>query len=184
MKTDVPVGIGFRNPDRAIVLLGGLGGCDLTHFGGTEYASVIIKQQWGLPPALDMDYEKYVQAAVRQVVREGLAESSHDLSDGGLAVALAECSFPNGIGASVDLDSDLRAEFLLFHEGPSRILVSTSDPDAVLRIAATNNVEAIVIGSTVAGRLDIARRGEKLAGCEVAALKASWEGALPKLLHG
>ncbi len=64
------------------------------------------KQLWGLPPALDMDYEKRVQAAIREIVAEGLAESAHDLSDGGLAVALAECSFgPAGIGAQIDLDS-------------------------------------------------------------------------------
>ena len=46
---------------------------------------------WGLPPALDMDYEKRVQAAIREIVNAGLAESAHDLGDGGLAVALAEC---------------------------------------------------------------------------------------------
>ena len=184
MKTAPPAGIGFRDSGRAIVLLGGPGACDLTRFGGTEYASVILQQQWGLPPALDMDYEKRVQAAIRQAVGEGLAESSHDLSDGGLAVALAECAFPHGIGCSVDLASDLRPEFLLFHEGPSRILVSTNNPDAVCRVAAAHRVDAMVIGATLAGRLEIARRGELLVRCEVAALRALWEGALPKLLQG
>ena len=83
-----------------MILLGGLGGCDDTRFGGTEYAKVVLNQLWGLPPALDMDYEKRVQAAVREIVAQGLAESAHDLSDGGLAVALAECSFgPAGVGA-------------------------------------------------------------------------------------
>ena len=53
-------------------------------------------------------------------------ESAHDLSDGGLAVALAECCFgENGVGADIRLDADLSPEFLLFHEGPSRIIVST-----------------------------------------------------------
>ena len=74
-----------------------------------------------------MDYEKRVQSAMREIVAEGLAESAHDLSDGGLAVALAECSFgPAEIGASIDLDSDLRPEMLAFHEAPSRILISTA----------------------------------------------------------
>ena len=53
-----------------------------------------------------MDYEKRVQDAIREIVAAGLAESAHDLSDGGLAVALAECCFgPAGIGAQIDLDS-------------------------------------------------------------------------------
>ena len=50
-----------------------------------------------------MDYEKRVQAAIREIVDAGLAESAHDVSDGGLAVALAECSFgADGVGASID----------------------------------------------------------------------------------
>ncbi len=56
---------------------------------------------WGLPPALDMDYEKRVQAAMREIVDAGLAESAHDLGDGGLAVALAECSLGHRRGRSV-----------------------------------------------------------------------------------
>ncbi len=71
-----------------------------------QYAKAVLRQLWGLPPALDMDYEKRVQAAIREIVAAGLAESAHDLSDGGLAVALAECSFgPAGIGAQIELES-------------------------------------------------------------------------------
>ena len=65
--------------------------CDERAFGGTQYAKVILKSLWGLPPALDMDYEKRVQRAIREIIAPRLAESAHDLSDGGLAVALAEC---------------------------------------------------------------------------------------------
>ncbi len=81
------------------MLLGGLGSVDETRFGGTQYAKVVLNKMWGLPPALDMDYEKRVQAAIREIVDAGLAESAHDLGDGGLAVALAECSM-GGIGAA------------------------------------------------------------------------------------
>ena len=72
-----------------------------------------------------------MQEAIREIVAAGLAESAHDLSDGGLAVALAECCFgPAEIGAQIDLDSDLRPEVLAFHEAPSRILISTAHPEA------------------------------------------------------
>jgi len=119
LKIAAPLTIPFINAGRAVVLLGGLGTCDDVRFGSTEYAKEIVGSLWGLPPALDLDKEKRVQEAMRQIAAGGLAESAHDLSDGGLAVALAECCFGAGqIGAQVDLDSDLRPEILLFHEAP------------------------------------------------------------------
>jgi phosphoribosylformylglycinamidine synthase len=182
MQTGAPTGLAFRAPGRAIVLLGGPGSCEPRRFGGTEYASSILKQTWGLPPALDMDFEKRVQAAVREAVCAGLAESSHDVSSGGLAVALAESTFDNGVGAHVDLDSDLQAEYLLFHEGPSRVLVSTQDPEAVVSLASRHGVPAPVVGHTTGRTLTISNRGTVLVHVEVETLRACWEGALPKLL--
>jgi phosphoribosylformylglycinamidine synthase len=184
LPTDKPVTIDFKKPGRAVILLGGIGDCDATRFGGTEYAKVVLKAMWGLPPALDMEYEKRVQAAMREIARAGLAESAHDVSDGGLAVALAESSFgPAGIGAEVDLDSGLRPELLLFHEGPSRILISTSEEEAVRKIAAAHGVPALRIGATLEGEVRISRRGEILAAGKIGDLRAAWEGALEKALH-
>jgi phosphoribosylformylglycinamidine synthase len=120
----------------------------------------VLDKIWGLPPALDMDHEKSVQAAAREIVSTGLAESCHDIGSGGLAVALAECCFSDAaIGADIQLDSEMRNEFLLFHEGPSRILVSTTDVDAVSGLAAKHSVEALAIGTTREGRLEITNRG-------------------------
>ncbi len=168
-----------------MLLLGGLGDCDDRRFGSSQYAKIVLKQLWGLPPALDMEYEKRVQAAMRAIVAAGLAESAHDLSDGGLAVALAECSFgPAGVGAALDLSSDLRPEFLLFHEGPSRILVSTERPGEVQRIAEQHGVPALPAGTAVAGRLSIRNRGRTLIDCELRRLRETWEGALEAALRG
>src|SRR5262249_25967012 len=150
MPTRPPVTIDFKHAGRSVVLVGGLGAADEVRFGGTEYAKTILNRMWGLPPALDMEYEKRGQAAIREIVLAGLAESAHDLSDGGLAVALAESSFgPAGVGARIDLDSDLRRELVLFHEGPSRVLVSTAEPERVAGIARRHGVEAPVIGITI-----------------------------------
>jgi len=185
MKTAQPATIDFKQYGRAIILLGGLGRCDDTRFGSTQYAKVILKQLWGLPPALDMDYEKRVQAAVRDIVTARLAGSAHDVSDGGLAVALAECCFgANGVGAVIDLDSSLRPEFLLFHEGPSRILVSTAQPEQVASIARKHRIEAPVIGATMRGGLKIRHRGRLVVDCDIQSLRAAWEGALEKALEG
>jgi phosphoribosylformylglycinamidine synthase len=184
LKTAQPVPMHFSQPDRAVMLLGGFGRCDDVHFGGTQYAKVILDSLWGLPPALDMDYEKRVQRAIREIVAAGLAESAHDLSDGGFAVALAEASFgPAGIGASVEVPAELLPDFLLFHEGPSRILLSTMQPENVLSIARKNGVEAPRIGVTIKERLRINCDSLTLLDCDLKELRQPWETSLERMLH-
>jgi phosphoribosylformylglycinamidine synthase subunit PurL len=179
LKTAEPLTIDFKQAGRAIVLLGGLGPADEIRFGGTQYAKVVLNNLWGLPPALDLEYEKRVQAAAREIAASGLAESAHDLSDGGLAVALAESSFgAAGVGATIDLDSELRPELLLFHEGPSRVLVSTGEPDRIIEIAARHAVEAIRIGSTAPDRIKITNRRKPLIDESISRFKDGWERAL------
>ncbi len=185
LKTAPPVTIPFKEEGRAVMLLGGLGTVDATRFGGTQYAKVVLNKMWGLPPALDMDYEKRVHAAIREVIAQGLAESSHDVGDGGLAVVLAECC-AEGIGASISLDTSLRPEFALFHEGPSRILVSTSQPEAVEKIARDNKIECLRLGVTMKERLQISNSSETSSemwiDCRVDRLREVWENALENLL--
>ncbi len=184
LKTAKPVGMWFKHAGSAVILLGGLGRCEPREFGGTQYAKVVSNSLWGTPPKLDMDYEKRVQTTVRELVSSDLVESAHDLGEGGLAVALAECSFgPSQVGAAIDLDSDLASEYLLFHEGPSRILVSTSDPERVLEIAKQNGVEALQIGATLEWRVTIRNRNDILIDCQVSELKDLWSSALQDLLH-
>jgi phosphoribosylformylglycinamidine synthase len=183
LETAPPVGIGFRNPGRKVVVIGGIGDCDDMRFGGTQYAKAVLNDLWGLPPALDMEFETRVQAAIRQIVNSGLVESAHDLADGGLAVALAECSFPNGIGAEIGLESDLRPEFLLFGEAPSRILVSTEDPSRIQSIAEEFGVPAVVVGDTMVGRLAVRNRNLPLIDSEVEGLRRLWAGALEDRLE-
>ncbi len=109
------------------MLLGDFGQCDATHFGGTQYAKVILKSLWGLPPALDMDHEKRVQQAIREIIGAGLAESAHDISDGGFAVALAECCFgPAEVGPAFPSTWKAAAKSLCF----TRILRASSSPPA------------------------------------------------------
>jgi phosphoribosylformylglycinamidine synthase len=131
-----------------------------------------------------MDYEKRVQAAAREIVAAGFAESAHDLSDGGLAVALAECAFsPAHVGAALELASVMRPEFLLFHEGPSRILISTAAPDQVQRIAHQHGVEAPLVGATIEGGIRIRNRGQVLLDCPIQPLRERWEQGLEEALE-
>jgi len=180
MKTAPPVTIPFKTEGRTVMLVGGLGSCDATgasvRFGGTQYAKVVLNAMWGLPPALDLDYEKRVQSAIREIVNAGLPESAHDLSDGGMAVALAECCTA-GIGASIELATDSRPEIALFHEGPSRIMISTSAAEAVEKIAVSHGVECVRIGVTMKERLRISNGAVNYVDCSVQQLQQAYQNA-------
>ena len=128
-----------------------------------------------------MDYEKRMQAALREITNEGLAESSHDLGDGGLAVALAE-SCANGIGAAIEVETELRPEFALFHEGPSRALISTETPEAVERIARRHRIHCDRIGVTMKVRLRIGSHSDIWVDSPVDRLREIWENAFEGLL--
>jgi phosphoribosylformylglycinamidine synthase len=184
LPTAVPPPVTFQKEGRTIVLVGGHRQTSEKEFGGTQYAKIILDELWGIPPKLDMEYEKRVQAVVRELVREGLLESAHDLSDGGLATGLAEASFgPLNVGADVELDSELRPELVLFHEAPSRILVSTLHPEKIRAIAERNNVESVTVGVTLEGRLTVRNRSQVLIDLPVSEFKTLWETGLLNLLH-
>ena len=170
---------------RSGLLPGGDGQIE-RRFGSSQYAETVIGRTWGLPPALDLDYESAVQAAVREVVRAGLVESAHDLSDGGLAVALAECCFgPEKVGARLAVATDLPAHVALFHEAPSRVLVSASAEAApdVLRIAGRHGVEAPIVGETAAAAITVEINGSAAFRAPVAELHAVWDTALERMLE-
>jgi phosphoribosylformylglycinamidine synthase subunit PurL len=184
LETTRPIANVFGRAGLPIVLLGGLRDSDWDEFGGTQYAKVVLNSLWGKPPKLDMEYEKRVQATVRELVRERAAESAHDVSDGGLAVAVAECCCGAGnIGAEIHFDSQLPSVLLLFHEAPSRILLSTATPERVFAAAHRNGVQAMEIGVTLEARVAIRNRNEVLIDSRVAELKDLWANALEHLLH-
>jgi phosphoribosylformylglycinamidine synthase len=182
MKTAPPVGVSFKRAGAPIVLLGGFGETDAVRFGSSQYAKVILDTLWGLPPLLDMDYEKRVHEAMREIAAAGLAESAHDLSDGGLAVALSE-SCTAVFGAKCDTGAIGSPMLQLFGESPSRILLTTSDPEEIQQIASQHGVKTPVIGVTIKGRLQIGSKERMLIDVATADLKKVFEDALPRLLQ-
>jgi phosphoribosylformylglycinamidine (FGAM) synthase-like enzyme len=84
----------FREPGRAILLLRANEAGDVadveSEFGSSEYAKEVLGAVWGYPPELEIEREAELQKAIVEIIQEGLIDSAHDCSDGGLAVTLAE----------------------------------------------------------------------------------------------
>src|SRR3979411_1642025 len=179
----------FGTVGRAIVLLRATEAGDVadveSEFGSSEYAKEILGALWGYPPVLTLEREAALQHAVIELIQQSLVDSVHDCSDGGLAVALAEKAFPNGVGARVNIASDgLPAEFALFGEDASRIVLSC-DPDNVERIqllAGKHGVSAEVLGETISGQLEISLDGRVVASGAVSGLSEAYEKALEAAL--
>jgi phosphoribosylformylglycinamidine synthase subunit PurL len=170
----------FQAEGDAIILLGET----YAELGGSEYQKWATGSISGRPPQLDLAKEAAVQKLVLDAIRQGLVKSAHDLSEGGLGVALAEACFGKGIGATVSLQSDLRSDVLLFSESQSRILLSVDQEqkDAVLALAEERGVPAQVIGTTGGGRLVVNVNGTEVIHTPLADLKAAWKDAIPCLI--
>jgi phosphoribosylformylglycinamidine synthase subunit PurL len=119
--------------------------------GASEYLARIHGVVAGAPPTCDLDAERRLIDALLETIRGGLAESAHDCSDGGLAVALAECCIMDRnaqFGATVDLSAwrELPDRALLFGEAQGRVVLSTKMPDSAIAVARKHGVPARVIG--------------------------------------
>jgi phosphoribosylformylglycinamidine (FGAM) synthase-like enzyme len=180
----------FAAPGRTIVLLRGGEAGDITdaesEFGSSEYAKEILGTLWGYPPQLDLEKEAALQRAIVDLIAQGMVESVHDCADGGIVVALTEKSLIRSVGARVSLKSGgLPAEFALFGEDASRILVSC-DPEQVSRIkdvAEQFEIAADVIGETGGDRLEISLDGAVVISASVSELNGAYEGALESALR-
>src|ERR1700689_4472595 len=168
----------FAAAGRTIVLLraGDMG--DITdvesEFGSSEYAKEILGALWGYPPHLDLEREAALQKALIELIQLGMVESVHDCSDGGVAVAIAEKTFAKGIGARVNLISGgLPAEFVLFGEDASRILLScdAGQLGGIQEVAGQLGVVAEAIGVTGTDRVQISVDGDVCVSAAVAELR-------------
>jgi phosphoribosylformylglycinamidine synthase subunit PurL len=146
---------GFSAAGDAVILLGRTMG----HVGGSEYLQSIHGMVAGDAPGIDLNDEKRLQAALLEAIHAGLVRSAHDCSDGGIAVAIAECCLGvNGarIGARITPETDgLRPDFYLFGEDQSRIVVSAANESAepFLALCRKNGIHAAKIGTVGGDRL-------------------------------
>ncbi len=170
--------IWFKDEGDVILLLGDMG----AELGGSEYLKVKHGLERGMPPGIDLKKAKSVDEACLNAIKAGIIKSAHDLSEGGLAVALAEsCLAPEReVGVSVKCHSGgERADALLFGESQSRIIVSVApgDLEKLNAIASEKGVTLSELGRVGGERLFI----DGFIDLELSVIRDAWEGALPGL---
>jgi len=154
--------------------------------GGSEWQQRNLPDALAMPPRVDLDREKALVAFFLAGYEHRLFGSAHDLSNGGLAVALAECAM-EGTGCHIELAGhadDIDAIALLFGESQARAIVTTSQPDAVLRLAQQHGLAAMRIGRTEVAAFLIERNGVPLIRTPTPELARIWRSAFALLLGG
>jgi len=146
----------FKDEDDIIVLLGE----NKNELGGSEYLKTIHNIVKGKPPAVDLNIEKAVQTVCLEAIRKGIIKSAHDVSDGGLAISLAESCIMNPkkiIGAIINLKDDIRLDALLFGETQSRIVITLDKKDIEIlkSIADKHSIKMFEIGKVGGANLII-----------------------------
>jgi len=202
--------IGFRNAGDVIVLLDGsnlsvgatfglpAGGASpapttelAREFSSSEYSKTVGGIIAGEPPAIDLAAEKRLIDCLVALAAEGAVESAHDISDGGLAVTVAESLFgsagaglaPPAVGANVCIDDSSPAEFSLFSERGARAVVSVSPANLAraLAIARQYNVAAREIGQVTRGdAFRIEYKGRTVIESPVESLRDAWANSLER----
>ena len=109
----------FQNPGDVLLLLGDT----KNEMGGSAFQQMQMGEISGMPPELDLEKERTLQQTLLEIIRSGNVVSAHDLSHGGLALALLT-SCTNELGITVDWEIDLRTDIALFSESQSRVLLS------------------------------------------------------------
>jgi phosphoribosylformylglycinamidine synthase len=160
-------------------------------FASSEYArtvaGIVARLAGGVPPAIDLAAELRLIEALVALAAEGLLASAHDVSDGGIAVALAECGFTsNGLAAEAAWRSDESAELALFAETGARAVVSLSQASLarLLTLAAQYNIAAFVIGRVTRGEFQLSHNGITLVRDHSASLREIWSGAIEHAILG
>ena len=183
-QADAVVGQTFRQAGDVVVLLGD----SRAELGGSEYLKVVHGLIQGRPPVLDLARERALQSVLVGGAAAGLLRSAHDCAEGGLAVALAECTFGSGFGveasvAAVAVDradaafADLAA---VFGESASRVVVSVAGEQVgqLIGRAEAAGVPAVAVGRVGGDRIRLSVDGRPVIDEDQAVAEEIWSTAL------
>ena len=166
----------FRSAGDRIVLLGR----DSGELGGSAYLRLLHGVEQGRPPAVDLGAELALGELLRRAHGRGLLTAAHDISEGGLAVALAEGTLARGLGCRLAVDEGPLA---LFSESQARawVTVPPRQHDQLLRLAEELGVPARAVGEVGGSELELVCDGARVR-VTVEQLQDAWRGALPRAL--
>ena len=170
---------GFKQAGDCI----GLIGFTMEELGGSEYLKVLFDRNEGKPPVLDRKHEKQVQEFCLELIQKGLIQSAHDCSEGGLAIAVAESCFSateEALGATLELESTLRGDALLFGETQSRIIISFPEEltDQIKDLALSYPVDFSLIGKTGGSQFTVSINGQEYIKQDIESAKEIWKTSL------
>ena len=170
---------GFKQAGDCI----GLIGFTMEELGGSEYLKVLFDRNEGKPPVLDRKHEKQVQEFCMELIQKGLIQSAHDCSEGGLAIAVAESCFSakeEALGATLELESTLRGDALLFGETQSRIIISFPEEltDQIEGLALSYPVDFSLIGKTGGSQFTVSINGQEYIKQDIESAKEIWKTSL------
>ncbi len=173
-------GTGFCREDEVICLLGP----QQVSLGGSQFLKVYHGKVAGKPAGIDLAMEKKVQVLLRGLAAGRLVSSVHDLSDGGLAVALAESCLNGEVGARLELPAADHLALDLFGEGPSRAIVSLPEEnlDRVLSTAAECDVRVIELGRVGGDSLEIHCSGRRVFKVGLVEMKKAYGEVFPWIM--
>jgi phosphoribosylformylglycinamidine synthase len=166
----------------ALVLLGE----SREELGGSEWLALRRGIEAGQPPAVDLEHELRLLQLLQRGVAEGHVRAAHDVSDGGIALALAEMAIAGAdrIGARVALCDTIRPDALLFGESTGRVVAATPEAAPLLALAREAGVPARAIGETGGARLVIGPPdGAPWIDAELDRLHGIWSRAIPRRLE-
>ncbi|MDP6330207.1 MAG: phosphoribosylformylglycinamidine synthase subunit PurL, partial [SAR324 cluster bacterium] len=151
--------------------------------GGSALQQFQTGSIFGMPPSLNLEKEKTLQNAVLNAIQQHLIASAHDLSHGGLALALLTCC-SGELGVHVDLELGIREDLALFSETQSRILLTVAPQNLqqVEMLMQAENVPCERIGVVMPGRFDVALNGRFVIQEELPGLRELWENALESIM--
>jgi phosphoribosylformylglycinamidine synthase len=183
----------FQRVGDAVLLLtlpsGVAGERLLQEFGSSEFAKAILGELWGRPPRLQLIEEAELHKCLAKLADERLLHSARDISDGGIAVALAEGSFANGVGVHVSRSAGVTGDpdaCLLFGENASEVIV-TCAPESVEKIKIVADdygfVTVVPLGETIADRVEISVGNEPVISASIGELFELWRRGLPDALE-
>jgi len=179
------VGIGFKAEGEAIYLIAGRSfGRDGGQLGQSLWLREIGGRHHGEPPHVDLELERRHGQFVRKLVEDGIATAVHDVSDGGLAVAVAEMALAGRLGCSVQTYRNQPQS--AFAEDQGRYLVTVRrDDDRIAQIAEAASIDCKWIGSA-GGELFkwLGEQDQIEANIPLADLRAAHESFFPALMDG